>query len=186
QGVSTLNGLMAIGDRYNRLTDPFRMISELNRLGPQGFANQYANDAGAMTFDAAAILATRGIGAEGEGAGIASRAGARSMIPGGSVGGATAGMDITAALRAKFFGDGEAVTCGYCGMPTASTLDHVIARIFGGNLEPENIVPACEHCNFSKGARTAPKTPPAGYSGPWPPAWWPDWMRTWWQSQYGP
>src|SRR5205807_7192420 len=46
QGVSTLNGLMAIGDRYNRLTDPFRMISEFNRLGPQGFANQYANDAG--------------------------------------------------------------------------------------------------------------------------------------------
>src|SRR5688572_6297192 len=31
---------------------------------------------------------------------------------------------------------------------------------------------ACPHCNPSKGAGTYPKTPPPGYTGPWPPPWW--------------
>lgn len=47
----------------------------------------------------------------------------------------------------------------------AAHLDHVIPRIQGGDLSPENLTPACSWCNLSKGARVAPVNPPPGYVG---------------------
>lgn len=42
--------------------------------------------------------------------------------------------------------------CAYCDNP-ASTWDHIIPVIQGGNTTPGNIVPACKTCNSSKHAK---------------------------------
>lgn len=48
--------------------------------------------------------------------------------------------------------NGGIVECAYCGEPTESPeRDHVQPLSDGGNTVPENIVPACESCNRSKG-----------------------------------
>ena len=39
------------------------------------------------------------------------------------------------------------------------TAEHVIARCDGGKDNAENIVAACERCNFGRHARKKPKTP---------------------------
>ncbi len=41
--------------------------------------------------------------------------------------------------------------CVYCGAKGRLTMDHEIPLIDGGKHEPSNIVPACSHCNSSKG-----------------------------------
>ncbi len=105
-------------------------------------------------------------------------------IPPGSTGGDTAYQPITAADRARFFEKGDPL-CSYCRSNDARPVDHVRAKSRAGNREPENLTPACDHCNPSKGARVAPKTPPRGYVGEWPPSWWPEWMRDWWKTTYG-
>lgn len=46
--------------------------------------------------------------------------------------------------------------CVYCGVHETirpMTMDHVVAIANGGRHEPANIVPACQKCNSSKGAR---------------------------------
>jgi hypothetical protein len=40
--------------------------------------------------------------------------------------------------------------CIYCGHP-AGGIDHVVPRRNGGDNAPSNLVPACAHCNGSKG-----------------------------------
>jgi hypothetical protein len=40
--------------------------------------------------------------------------------------------------------------CAYCG-ERATSIDHVRPRLFGGSDEPDNLVPACQPCNSSKG-----------------------------------
>jgi 5-methylcytosine-specific restriction endonuclease McrA len=44
--------------------------------------------------------------------------------------------------------------CAYCGKEAKLTLDHVIPLAKGGKHAIDNVVPACLHCNASKGART--------------------------------
>jgi 5-methylcytosine-specific restriction endonuclease McrA len=44
--------------------------------------------------------------------------------------------------------------CAYCGKEAKLTLDHVIPLAKGGKHSIDNVVPACIHCNDSKGART--------------------------------
>lgn len=44
-------------------------------------------------------------------------------------------------------------TCAYCG-DFATHLDHVQPLSKGGADAARNIVPACQHCNLSKGAKT--------------------------------
>jgi len=44
--------------------------------------------------------------------------------------------------------------CHYCGKEAKLTLDHVIPLSKGGKHSKENVVPACGHCNFSKGTKT--------------------------------
>ena len=39
--------------------------------------------------------------------------------------------------------------CVYCGNP-ASAIDHIIPLALGGTDDPENLVPACKHCNSVK------------------------------------
>ena len=43
--------------------------------------------------------------------------------------------------------------CHYCGKKAPLTIDHVIPLSQGGSHSKENIVPACQSCNSSKGAR---------------------------------
>ncbi len=51
--------------------------------------------------------------------------------------------------------------CAYCGKKLKRlTMDHVIPISKGGAHSCDNVVPACRHCNSSKGARP-PKTLPA-------------------------
>ena len=131
-----------------------------------------------------------GVGAKLAGAGVTRAVGASAdafpIIPEGSSGGLGAGGAITKALRAEYFpSDEPAPFCAYCRTNTASQLDHVVPRKTGGDLTPQNLVEACRWCNPSKGARVAPKSPPPGYSGEWPPPWWPARMTTWWQRTYG-
>lgn len=52
-------------------------------------------------------------------------------------------------------------TCVYCGRSSpAVTLhcDHVVAHSKGGSDEKENLVTACEDCNFGKGAKSVRRT----------------------------
>jgi RHS repeat-associated protein len=67
--------------------------------------------------------------------------------------------------------------CSYCRVNPATAIDHVQARINGGDLTDENTTPACTFCNSSKRNRVAPLNPPPNYAGAWPPPWWPSWMR---------
>lgn len=46
--------------------------------------------------------------------------------------------------------------CAYCGRKGKLTMDHVVPVILGGPHTATNIVPACQRCNSSKGARPAP------------------------------
>lgn len=44
--------------------------------------------------------------------------------------------------------------CHYCGKEAKLTLDHVIPLSRGGKHSKGNVVPACLHCNDSKGSKT--------------------------------
>lgn len=44
--------------------------------------------------------------------------------------------------------------CHYCGKEARLTLDHVIPLSKGGKHNANNVVPACAHCNGSKGNKT--------------------------------
>lgn len=44
--------------------------------------------------------------------------------------------------------------CHYCSKKAKLTLDHVIPLSKGGKHSKDNVVPACGHCNSSKGAKT--------------------------------
>lgn len=51
-------------------------------------------------------------------------------------------------LTCLTFFNGE---CAYCGTSNESlTADHLVAKANGGLDLPENIVPACQHCNEQK------------------------------------
>jgi 5-methylcytosine-specific restriction endonuclease McrA len=43
--------------------------------------------------------------------------------------------------------------CAYCGIAPANTLDHVQPISHGGRNSIGNLLPACQHCNFSKGSK---------------------------------
>jgi hypothetical protein len=43
--------------------------------------------------------------------------------------------------------------CCYCGTTSSISIDHLIARIKGGQDDSDNLVWACKACNSSKGAR---------------------------------
>lgn len=45
--------------------------------------------------------------------------------------------------------------CHYCG-GAASTVDHVVAVCRGGTDDVGNLIPACKHCNCSKGNQRLP------------------------------
>lgn len=44
--------------------------------------------------------------------------------------------------------------CAYCGATGSLTVDHIIPLSCGGLNEIQNLVPACESCNKSKGAKS--------------------------------
>ena len=44
--------------------------------------------------------------------------------------------------------------CVYCNEEVSLTIDHVIPLSRGGSNSIENIVPACNHCNSTKGTKT--------------------------------
>jgi 5-methylcytosine-specific restriction endonuclease McrA len=44
--------------------------------------------------------------------------------------------------------------CAYCGKPGKMTMDHVLPVSRGGGTTADNVVPACQSCNSSKGAKT--------------------------------
>jgi 5-methylcytosine-specific restriction endonuclease McrA len=44
--------------------------------------------------------------------------------------------------------------CAYCGKEAKLTLDHVVPLARGGKHSKDNVVPACNHCNCSKGKKT--------------------------------
>lgn len=54
-----------------------------------------------------------------------------------------------ARLRRGIF-DAWGSCCAYCGR-IADTLDHVKPRVNGGMTVRENLVPACQPCNYGKG-----------------------------------
>lgn len=45
-------------------------------------------------------------------------------------------------------------TCYYCGIPQATTVDHLTPVEQGGDDNFNNLVSACANCNYSKGNRT--------------------------------
>ena len=68
--------------------------------------------------------------------------------------------------------------CAWCGLPAERNGrpghgDHIVPRSKGGGDEPDNVQPACEHCNTSRGNRDFPPTSPKDYEGPWPRPGWP-------------
>ena len=57
----------------------------------------------------------------------------------------------TAAIDRRFWLFGNA--CAYCGADSLLHLDHLDPLARGGLHVPQNLVPACERCNLSKGAK---------------------------------
>src|SRR5664280_2969459 len=51
--------------------------------------------------------------------------------------------------------------CAYCDKEAKLTLDHVIPLSKGGKHSKDNVVPACTHCNSSKGNKTLEEWNPA-------------------------
>lgn len=52
------------------------------------------------------------------------------------------------------FGDGHTCPCGYCGTKLDDktiTVDKIYTSREGGRYHYDNIIPACEHCNKSRG-----------------------------------
>lgn len=49
-------------------------------------------------------------------------------------------------------------TCQYCRSPKRLTLDHVLPRAKGGTHTWDNVVTACESCNWAKGDRLLAET----------------------------
>ncbi|SDS14977.1 intein N-terminal splicing region/RHS repeat-associated core domain-containing protein [Jiangella sp. DSM 45060] len=97
----------------------------------------------------------------------------------GSAGDATAGEPFPRSIRDRILADNRSYssdgsyTCVYCRMSTdRPQADHAVPRSRGGNATTDNGQVACSHCNASKRDRDHPVNPPAGYSGPWPPAHW--------------
>jgi 5-methylcytosine-specific restriction endonuclease McrA len=62
------------------------------------------------------------------------------------------GIEPLPPIGADYLLDWFGGLCAYCSK-SASTFDHIVAVANGGRTEPGNIVPACVHCNSSKGAR---------------------------------
>lgn len=72
----------------------------------------------------------------------------------------SARKDISERVRAQLRGEAHRSLpwCYLCGAdldfdadgPTAFTLDHVWPRAYGGNSDPENLLPACKSCNGRK------------------------------------
>jgi 5-methylcytosine-specific restriction protein A len=52
-------------------------------------------------------------------------------------------------IRARILADSP--LCHHCGTAPADTVDHLISRAHGGTDAPENLVPACGPCNYSRG-----------------------------------
>ena len=63
-----------------------------------------------------------------------------------------AGNATAADIQARF--DYHGNRCYYCGCDGKMQIEHRIPLSRGGTHYPANIVPACEHCNKSKGAKT--------------------------------
>ncbi|MET8153162.1 RHS repeat-associated core domain-containing protein [Actinoplanes sp. NPDC049668] len=98
-------------------------------------------------------------------------------IPAGSAGGNGAGKRITGGMLQDYNIGVRAnpnlpsPVCSYCRTNTANSLDHVTARVRGGDLTDPNITPACWFCNPSKGPRDAPVNLPPGVPSPFVPPW---------------
>lgn len=95
------------------------------------------------------------------------------LIKAGSAGGETAGLRFSQSVKDAAKVENPTATCVYCRIEgTGTQVDHAIPRARNGNATLDNAQLACPHCNASKGAGDFPKTPPAGYVGPWPPKHW--------------
>jgi RHS repeat-associated protein len=115
-----------------------------------------------------------GMMATGGGLGLLGKAGgAAKSVPGikpGSAGGPTAGQRFSESVREAAKAENPTATCVFCRREgTGTQVDHAIPRARGGNATIDNAQLACPHCNPSKGVGDFPKSPPPGYTGPWPP-----------------
>jgi RHS repeat-associated protein len=111
------------------------------------------------------ILASGGRGKAASGVG-----GPRIRIKQGSSGGPTAGKRFPKSVGDAARAEDPSATCVFCRRPgTGTEVDHAIAKSKGGNATLDNAQLSCRHCNASKGTGDFPKTPPSGYTGPWPP-----------------
>lgn len=63
-----------------------------------------------------------------------------------------AGNATAADIQARF--DYHGNRCYYCGCDGKMQIEHRIPLSRGGTHYPANIVPACQSCNYSKGAKT--------------------------------
>jgi uncharacterized protein RhaS with RHS repeats len=90
----------------------------------------------------------------------------------GSSGGPTAGQRFSQQTKMEVIAENNTRTCVYCRQPgTGTQVDHAIPLSRAGNATLDNGQLTCTHCNASKGARDFPVTPPQGFRGTWPPAW---------------
>ncbi len=97
----------------------------------------------------------------------------------GTHGGPTAKQKFSDRVKDQAFAADPTKTCVYCARPgTATDVDHAYPREKGGDATIQNAQLTCNHCNTSKQDDFYPKTPPAGYTGQWPPLHWPDWLRS--------
>jgi 5-methylcytosine-specific restriction endonuclease McrA len=59
--------------------------------------------------------------------------------------------------------------CWWCGRP-ATTIDHVLPVVLGGGHTPDNLVPACRRCNYSRGATVGNRLRSTSNAAIWPSA----------------
>ncbi|MBB5838489.1 HNH endonuclease [Kribbella italica] len=91
----------------------------------------------------------------------------------GAANGETSGKAFPPSVRKKALEENPD-TCVYCRMLTGKPqVDHSIPKSRGGDATLPNAQTTCPHCNASKRDRNTPVNPPPGYTGAWPPSWWP-------------
>jgi len=149
----------------------------VNAIDPLGLAAPCAEEDCAMVPIDRPIVGGSGHGG-GEpvlpapGGGVVDPAGSIEALPpikSGSADGLTAGRPFPQGVKDAAKAENPTATCVYCGREgTATQVDHAIPKACRGNATLDNAQLACPHCNASKGAGDFPKTPPRGYTGPWP------------------
>jgi len=141
--VDMANGLLSLADRVDRMTNPVRMLAEIQRRGLQGFANQYGRNLGASAADALLFFASRGVGAGGDAAVATRTVAVPRVVPVGVGGGPGAALRASAGfaqptVQGTLSGLMRAIRFG--AYWRSASLDETVSRIAGSSPDISTVL----------------------------------------------